>query len=147
MEPSFLLFIIQAHSGTSIREYSQTITSGRGTCNWRGDRKSTRNRWRSWSECTNTVGKRTDTVREDYRSIFRYSLNGTDDFTIDEETGILRTSKIIDRETTDRYDIVVRHFLLLSYLLLFLSDHSKRWRRSSPLNYLSIDYHSERCEW
>ncbi|GMR47848.1 hypothetical protein PMAYCL1PPCAC_18043 [Pristionchus mayeri] len=37
----------------------------------------------------------------------RYSLNGTDDFTIDGEMGILRTAKIIDRETTGKYDVVI----------------------------------------
>ncbi|GMT23971.1 hypothetical protein PFISCL1PPCAC_15268, partial [Pristionchus fissidentatus] len=37
----------------------------------------------------------------------RYSLNGTEDFSIDPETGVIRTTKIIDRETIARYDVVI----------------------------------------
>lgn len=40
-----------------------------------------------------------------------YSLNGSDHFEIDENTGIIFTAAVIDREKMARYDVLVRKAL------------------------------------
>lgn len=47
---------------------------------------------------------------EGSRVVFRYSMEGSEDFIIDEDSGLIKTTKLLDRETTARYSLKVSIF-------------------------------------